>query len=69
MARNKSPKYRKQRRGAEKDLAFVELNRKRFYLGKYGSDESRREYRRVVVEWMSRDGLPYTVGQTSPSLN
>ena len=69
MARNKSPKYRRQKRGEGKDLAFVELNGKRFYLGKYASDESRREYRRVVVEWMSRDGLPYTVGQTSPSLN
>ena len=63
MARNKSPKYRRQKRGEGKDLAFVELNGKRFYLGKYASDESRREYRRVVVEWMSRDGLPYTVGQ------
>ena len=58
MARNKSPKYQRQRRGGENDLAFVELNVNRFYLGKYGTDESKREYRRFVIEWMSRDGLP-----------
>ena len=63
MARNKSPKYRRQRRGGEKDLAFVELNGKRFYLGKYGTDESNREYRRFVIEWMSRDGLPCADGR------
>jgi hypothetical protein len=31
-----------------RDLAYVKLNGKRFYLGKYGSDASRRKYDRLV---------------------
>ena len=33
--------------------AVVTLGRKDFYLGPHGSDESRREYDRVVAEWLA----------------
>lgn len=45
----KLPKYRKH---TSRDLAFVVINGKRRYLpGKYGSNESKEEYRRLLVEW------------------
>ena len=51
MARSKrKPSYRKQRRKAG-DLAFVELNGHRFYLGKYAMPASKSEYRQLVAEW------------------
>jgi hypothetical protein len=35
-----------------KDLAFVELNGQRIYLGPYGTKVSKREFDRVVGEWL-----------------
>lgn len=49
--KNRRPKYRRQRRTGRKDLAFVELGGSRFYLGDYGTKESRQEYRRLLAEW------------------
>ena len=45
------PKYR---RHSSRDLGFVVLNGTRHYLpGRFGSAESRREYRRLCLEWES----------------
>lgn len=43
------PKYRKQSSKGE-DRAFVELDGRRVYLGKYGSKVSRERYRRIIAE-------------------
>lgn len=55
---NGLPKYR---RHSSRDLAFVVLNGQRTYLpGKFGSPESRKEYRRLCLEWETkgRPSLP-----------
>ena len=54
MARK--PKYRRQRNRSHADRAFVELGGHRFYLGDYGTTESRAEYRRLVAEWLAGGG-------------
>jgi len=43
------PKYRRSRRKNESDLALVEINGKRIYLGVYGSEESREAYQRIIA--------------------
>src|SRR5262245_34871842 len=54
-----TPGYRRQsfksKRGKPKraDLAFVEVNGERRYLGVYGSPESREEYDRVIAEYLA----------------
>jgi integrase len=47
------PKYRHYK---PKDLAVVRLDGKDHYLGKFGSEESREKYRRLVASWLA--GLP-----------
>ena len=47
------PKYRHYK---PKDLAVVRLDGKDHYLGKYGSEESREKYRRLVAEWFATAG-------------
>src|SRR5262245_29825744 len=44
------PKYRHYK---PKDLAVVRLDGKDHYLGRYGSEESREKYRRLVAEWLA----------------
>jgi hypothetical protein len=44
------PKYRHYR---PKDLAVVRLDGKDHYLGRYGSEESREKYRRLVAGWLA----------------
>jgi integrase len=46
-----TPKYRRLRRKKGNDLAFVELNGKRLYLGPYDTTESREAYFRHIAEW------------------
>ena len=46
----REPKYRRSRRKTG-DLAFVELNGRRIYLGKFGTQESRDRYHQVLAEW------------------
>ena len=46
-----SPKYRRQKRPTG-DLAFVEINGFRRYLGAFNSEESLNAYHRVVAEWI-----------------
>jgi len=50
MRKRSTPKYRLQK-SDEGDRAFVELNGMRHYLGAYDSEESRREYHRLLAEW------------------
>lgn len=48
--RSKAPSYRLFR---PKGLAVVTLDGRDYYLGKYGSPESRAEYDRLVAQWLS----------------
>ncbi len=57
MPRNAPPKYRKQKRTTG-DLAFVEKEGRRFYLGYYGSADSRERYQRFVAEWATCHDQP-----------
>ena len=44
------PKYRKHRASGQ---AVVVLNRQDFYLGPHGTRTSRREYDRLIAEWLA----------------
>jgi hypothetical protein len=44
------PKYRLHKGSGQ---ALVQIDGRRVYLGKYGTEESRERYRRVVGEWLS----------------
>ena len=39
-------------------MAFVELNGRRFYLGPYGSIQSKQKYSTAIAEWESRGQHP-----------
>ena len=55
MTSNKSiklPKYRQQKRKGQ-NLAFVELNGHRHYLGPFESRESKQAYKRLLAEWLA----------------
>jgi len=45
------PKYRKH---SSRDVAFVEHEGKRIYLGKYNSADSRKKYKTLIEEWYGR---------------
>ena len=45
----KVPKYRRHKASGQ---AFVELNRRRHYLGPRGSRTSRDSYDRLIGEWL-----------------
>ena len=47
------PKYRRQKRKNSPDLAFVELDGQRHYLGEYGTPQSKQKYHRMLAEWDS----------------
>ncbi|MFH1745825.1 MAG: site-specific integrase [Planctomycetota bacterium] len=47
---SKTPSYRKHKASGR---ACVTLSGRTFYLGKYGSDESRQKYDRLVAEWLA----------------
>ncbi len=50
------------------DQAYVRLNGKFVYLGKFGTDESRRKYEQVVGIWLSNDRqLPDSPSKTNES--
>jgi hypothetical protein len=44
------------RRHKASGQAVVTLGKKDFYLGKYGTDESRAEYEQLVSEWLRLKG-------------
>jgi len=50
------PKYRRHSR--LKNQAFVQISRRRIYLGRYGSAESHREYQRLIAEMHAAPTLP-----------
>ena len=50
------PKYRRQKRPQSCDVAFVELNGKRHYLGDYNTPESKQRYHRLLAEWSANGG-------------
>jgi hypothetical protein len=56
---NRNPKYRKHRASGQ---AIVTIGRQDRYLGPYGTAASRREYDRVIAEWLAhgRSGLAPT---------
>ena len=47
----RTPKYRLHRGSGQ---ALVQVNGKRIYLGKYGTEESKERYRKIVAEWLAR---------------
>jgi hypothetical protein len=47
------PKYRRSRRKAGRDLAFVQIDGRRIYLGAYGTADSRERYHRLLAEWVA----------------
>jgi len=53
----KSPSYRRQRRSDGNDLAFVEIDGRRHYLGPYDKAGSRERYHRLLAEWEAAGGL------------
>lgn len=58
MPRKNPPSYRKHKPSGN---AIVTLQGKMFYLGKYGSKESRKRYREILSEYLANDGkLPPT---------
>ncbi len=56
---HRTPSYRRQRRKNCHDLAFVEIDGKRHYLGNYDTRESRERYHRLIAEWEASGGCPY----------
>jgi integrase len=46
----RTPKYRLHRGSGQ---ALVQIDGKRIYLGKYGSEQSQERYQRIVAEWLS----------------
>ena len=58
---NSLPKYRHHK---ARGLAKVTLAGKGYYLGSYGSKESKREYDRLVGEWIAA-GRPHNVEPAS----
>ena len=45
------PKYRLHKGTGQ---ALVEIDGKRIYLGRHGTEESQRRYRRIIAEWLGR---------------
>ena len=52
MQEPKTPKYRRHC-ASGRDRAFVELDGQRYYIGRYGSRESRQRYDQLVAEWLA----------------
>ena len=50
MPKQRVPSYRLHKPSGQ---AIVRLNGRMHYLGKYGSDESRQEYDRLMAEWLA----------------
>ena len=55
----RTPKYRLHKGSGQ---ALVQINRERIYLGKYDSEESKEEYRRLVAEYLASGQPPKTNG-------
>src|SRR6188768_3701217 len=55
MARRTVPGYRKHKPSGQ---AVVTLSGQDFYLGPHGTKASKREYDRLISEWLARGRLP-----------
>ena len=55
-ARKQLPKYCKHKPSGR---AYVRIGSKMYYLGKYGSDISRREYDRIIAEFVANGRQPF----------
>jgi len=51
----RTPKYRLRKGSGQ---ALVQVNGERIYLGKYGTQESKQRYRRIVSEWLASGRKP-----------
>ena len=51
----KTPKYRLHKGSGQ---ALVQLDGRRFYLGRHGSPESLERYHRLVAEWLASGRAP-----------
>lgn len=70
MARTHSHELPSYRLHKPKGLAVVRLNGRDIYLGKYGTDESKTAYERVIAEWLSNGRqLPASRPLPVPSIN
>ncbi len=67
MARTPAHELPSYRRHKAKGLAVVTLSGRDFYLGRYGTPESRKAYERIIAEWLAngRQLLPVASAQTS----
>ena len=52
MTKRRDPKYRHHK---ARNLAVVRIDGKDYYLGRFGSEESRAKYHRLMADW--RAGL------------
>jgi hypothetical protein len=62
---NAVPKYRKHKQSGQ---AIVTLNGRDHLLGPHGTKVSKREYDRLVAEWLARDRQPLVSADSSLSL-
>ena len=56
MPKTNLPSYRLHKASGQ---AFIELDGRRFYLGKYGSKASKVEYERRLGEYLSNPDISY----------
>ncbi len=49
--KHRTPSYRRQGRRNGSDLAFVQIDGRRHYLGPYDTAASREQYHRTIAEW------------------
>ena len=67
MPQLRTPKYRRQKT-QHSELAFVELDGIRHYLGKYDSAESHEKYHRLLAEWAAGAKAALTSQKTSSQM-
>ncbi len=53
----RTPSYRRLHRSSGNDLAFVDLDGHRRYLGAFDTPESREKYHRLIAEWEAAGGI------------
>ncbi len=68
MSNSSSSRVPKYCRHKGKNLAYVRLNNRVIYLGKYGSAFSKSEYRRLIAEYLQSGGLGISSRQQETSV-
>jgi hypothetical protein len=65
---NRTPRVPSYRLHKPTNQAIVVIQDRTFYLGRYGSIESRAEYNRIIAEWLAQGGgSPPSRPGSSPS--